>query len=190
MRVPGSSVVAGRDIRASHTAQPKFPFEPHVSPDRDASKRRLLVPAPPGRPAPCRAAGSAYPQPDPGAPRFVQGAAAAVMMPSSMTLVGQAYPDPARRARAVAVWAMGGAIASSSGSLLGGLLSLATWRMIFFINVPAGTAALVLLARIAHSPHRTVPFDWAGQVTAVLAMGGLTYGAIQAGADGFAAHAV
>jgi len=48
------------------------------------------------------------------------------MMPSSMTLVGQAYPDPARRARAVAVWAMGGAIASSSGSLLGGLLSLAT----------------------------------------------------------------
>ncbi len=60
------------------------------------------------------------------AARFVQGAAAAVMMPSSMTLVGQAYPDPARRARAVAVWAMGGAIASSSGSLLGGLLSLAT----------------------------------------------------------------
>ncbi len=35
-----------------------------------------------------------------------------------------------------------------------------------------------------------MPFDWAGQVTAVLATGGLTYGAIQAGADGFAAHAV
>ena len=49
------------------------------------------------------------------AARFVQGAAAAVMMPSSMALIGQAYPDPARRARAVAVWAMGGAIASSSG---------------------------------------------------------------------------
>src|SRR5262249_3585234 len=47
------------------------------------------------------------------AARFVQGAAAAVIMPSAMALIGQAYPDPVRRARAVAVWAMGGAIASS-----------------------------------------------------------------------------
>jgi MFS family permease len=34
--------------------------------------------------------------------RFVQGAAAAVMMPSSMALIGQAYPDPTQRGRAVA----------------------------------------------------------------------------------------
>src|SRR4051812_7771195 len=47
--------------------------------------------------------------------RFVQGAGAAVIMPSSMALVGQAYPEPKQRARAVGVWAMGGAIASSSG---------------------------------------------------------------------------
>ena len=33
--------------------------------------------------------------------RFVQGSAAAVMMPASMALIGQAYPDPTRRARAV-----------------------------------------------------------------------------------------
>jgi MFS transporter, DHA2 family, methylenomycin A resistance protein len=124
------------------------------------------------------------------AARFVQGAAAAVIMPSSMALLSQAYRDPARRARGVAVWAMGGAIASSSGPLLGGLLSLVTWRLIFFINVPAGAAALALLARTERSPRRPVPFDWVGQVTAVLAMGGLTYGAIQAGADGFTAPGV
>jgi sugar phosphate permease len=35
-----------------------------------------------------------------------------------------------------------------------------------------------------------VPFDWAGQATAIVAMGGLTYGAIQAGAQGFAAPGV
>ena len=35
-----------------------------------------------------------------------------------------------------------------------------------------------------------MPFDWVGQVTAVLAMGGLTYGAIEAGAAGFAAPRV
>src|SRR4051794_29447422 len=56
--------------------------------------------------------------------RFVQGTAAALMMPSSMALIGHAYPDPVTRARAVAVWAMGGAVASSSGPVLGGLLTL------------------------------------------------------------------
>jgi MFS transporter, DHA2 family, methylenomycin A resistance protein len=119
------------------------------------------------------------------AARFVQGAAAAVIMPSSMALIGQAYPDPVERARAVGVWAMGGAVASSCGPVLGGVLTLVSWRAIFFINVPAGAIALVLLTRTARSPHRRVPFDWAGQVTAVLAMGGLTYGAIEAGAAGF-----
>jgi MFS transporter, DHA2 family, methylenomycin A resistance protein len=122
--------------------------------------------------------------------RFVQGAAAAVTMPSSMALIRQAYADPVKRARAVAVWAMGGAVASSSGPVLGGLLTLVTWRMIFFINVPAGAAALVLLARAEPSPSRRAPFDWPGQIAAVLAMGGLTYGAIEAGADGFAAPLV
>jgi MFS transporter, DHA2 family, methylenomycin A resistance protein len=124
------------------------------------------------------------------AARLVQGAAAAVMMPSSMALIGQAFPDPARRARAVAMWAMGGAAASSAGPVAGGLLTLASWRLIFFINVPAGAAALALLARTAPSPRRPAPFDWAGQVTAVLAMGGLTHGAIEAGAAGLAAPRV
>ena len=124
------------------------------------------------------------------AARFVQGAGAAVMMPASMALIGQAYTDPARRARAVAVWAMGGAVASSAGPVLGGVLTLVSWRLIFFINVPAGAVTLLLLARIQPSPHRPAPFDWAGQITAVLAMGGLTYGAIEAGAAGFTAPRV
>jgi DHA2 family methylenomycin A resistance protein-like MFS transporter len=124
------------------------------------------------------------------AARFVQGAAAAVMMPSSMALIGQTYPDPIRRARAVGMWAMGGAVASISGPVLGGPLTLASWRLIFFINLPVGAVALILLARTARSPHRPVPFDWIGQVTAVLAMSGLTYGAIEAGAAGFTTPAV
>jgi MFS family permease len=49
------------------------------------------------------------------AARFVQGAAAAMMMPWSMALIGQAYPDPARRARAAAVWAIGASVAATSG---------------------------------------------------------------------------
>jgi len=116
------------------------------------------------------------------AARVVQGAAAAVIMPSSMALLGHAYPDPVRRARAVAVWAIGASVASSCGPVLGGVLTLVSWRAIFYINVPAGAVALLLLARAERSPHRKVGFDWVGQGSAVLAMGGLTYGAIEAGA--------
>jgi len=115
------------------------------------------------------------------AARFVQGSAAAALMPSSMALISHAYPNPIRRARAVALWSMGGVAASVSGPVLGGLLTLVSWRLIFFVNVPAGVAGLLLLGRTARSPHHDVPFDWAGQVTAVLAMGGLTYGAIETG---------
>lgn len=117
--------------------------------------------------------------------RFVQGAAAAVMMPATVALIGPAYPDPIQRARAVAVWAMGGALASSSGPVLGGVLTLVSWRLIFVINLPVGAVALLLLARTARSPHRPAPFDGVGQVAAVLAIGGVTYGAIEAGAAGF-----
>jgi MFS family permease len=112
------------------------------------------------------------------------------MMPSSMALIGQAYPDPAKRARVVAVWAMGGAIASTSGPVVGGLLTLMSWRLIFLINLPVGAVALLLLARTTPSQQRMARFDWVGQITAVLAMGGLTYGAIDAGAAGFSAPRV
>jgi EmrB/QacA subfamily drug resistance transporter len=122
--------------------------------------------------------------------RFVQGAAAALMMPSSMALIGQAYPDPVKRARAVAVWAVGGAVASSAGPVLGGLLALASWRLIFFVNLPVGAVALFLLARTARSPHRPAPVDWIGQCTGVVAMGGLTFGAIAAGTAGLTAPQV
>jgi EmrB/QacA subfamily drug resistance transporter len=117
--------------------------------------------------------------------RFVQGTAAAVIMPASMALIAQAYPDRRRRARAIAVWAMGGAVAASSGPVLGGLLTLVSWRMIFLVNVPVGAVALLLLTRTPHSDRHRVPFDWAGQTTGVVAMAALTFGAIEAGGAGF-----
>ncbi|MGH3177515.1 MAG: MFS transporter, partial [Streptosporangiaceae bacterium] len=117
--------------------------------------------------------------------RFVQGSAAAVMMPASMALIGQAYPDHRQRARAVATWAMGGAIASSSGPVLGGVLTLVSWRLIFLVNLPVAAGALFLLRRVGPSSRRAATFDWVGQATAVAAMAALTYGAIEAGGTGF-----
>ncbi|MEP6665876.1 MAG: DHA2 family efflux MFS transporter permease subunit [Nocardioidaceae bacterium] len=119
------------------------------------------------------------------AARFVQGSAAAVLVPASMALISQAYSNPFQRARAIGMWAMGGAAASSSAPVLGGLLTVASWRLIFLINIPIGILAIALATRAAPSRRLDVPFDRFGFVAAFLAMGGLTFGAIDAGEHGF-----
>ncbi|MEU9287182.1 MFS transporter [Streptomyces sp. NPDC048275] len=117
--------------------------------------------------------------------RLVQGVGAAVMLPASMALIREAYQDPAKRARAIAIWAMGAAVASAAGPVVGGFLTELSWRAIFFVNLPVGVLVLLLFTHIARSPRQNTPFDWIGQIAAVVAMGGLTYGVIEAGADGF-----
>jgi DHA2 family methylenomycin A resistance protein-like MFS transporter len=121
---------------------------------------------------------------------FAQGAAAAIVMPSSMALIGEARPNPVQRARAVAVWALGGSFADAAGPLVDGLPTMWSWRLIFFVDLPVGVAVLLLLARAARSPRRKAPLDLVGQLSAVVAMGGLTYGAVEAGAAGFGAPRV
>ncbi|MET7945110.1 MFS transporter [Streptomyces sp. NPDC005302] len=126
--------------------------------------------------------------------RLVQGGGAAVIVPSSLALIREAFPDARSRAKAISVWALGGSAGSAAGPVAGGFLSQVDWRLIFFVNLPVGLIALALLARTpaasrtAHAPR--VPFDWTGQLSAVAAMGALTFAAIEAGADGFTAPVV
>ena len=119
------------------------------------------------------------------AARFVQGAAAAVMLPASMALIREAFPDPRRRANALGFWAVGGAVAGAVGPLLGGLLTTLDWRWVFAINIPVCAGMLILLRRVASSPRRPAPFDWAGQVLAIIALAALMYGLIEGGVLGF-----
>lgn len=124
------------------------------------------------------------------AARVVQGGAASVMLPASMALIRQAFPDPRRRAHALGIWAVGGAVAGAVGPLVGGLLTTINWRLVFAINLPVCIAMLVLLASVATSPRRPVSFDWAGQTTAIIALTALMYGLITGGAEGFSSMPV
>jgi MFS transporter, DHA2 family, methylenomycin A resistance protein len=117
--------------------------------------------------------------------RLVQGIGAALVTPTSLSLIREAFEDAQERAKAIALWAVGGSVAAAAGPLLGGLLVQADWRLIFFINVPIGAVALAALTRAAASPRRPARFDVPGQVVAVLALGGLTYGCIEGGSTGF-----
>ncbi|MET7475317.1 MFS transporter [Streptomyces sp. NPDC005648] len=123
--------------------------------------------------------------------RVVQGMAAAVVLPASLSLVRQAFPQPARRARAVATWAAGGSAAVALGPVAGGLLTTAwDWRGIFFVNLPVGAVILTLLVRAPRSVRRPAPLDVPGQVTAVLALTALTFAVIEGGTAGWTAAGV
>src|SRR6195952_1761398 len=116
--------------------------------------------------------------------RFVQGAAAAIMLPATMSLIREAFPDSRRRARALGIWAVGGAVAGAVGPLLGGLLTTGDWRLVFAINLPVCLGMLIGLRYIAQSPRRPASFDWAGQVLAMVTLSALIFGLIHGGAVG------
>ncbi|MFI6479596.1 MFS transporter [Nonomuraea sp. NPDC050663] len=85
--------------------------------------------------------------------RVVQGAAAALMAPQVLTLLGVLYPGGADRRRAFAWYGSAVGLAGVSGQVVGGLLVASDvaglgWRMCFLINLPLGVAALVFAKRL------------------------------------------
>ncbi|MEV5665763.1 MFS transporter [Streptomyces flaveolus] len=114
--------------------------------------------------------------------RVIQGVAAAVVMPASLALIRHAYEDARARARAIALWTVGGSVAMAAGPVLGGLLTdAAGWRSVFLLNLPVGAVILGLLVRVERSPRRPTALDGAGQLTAVLALAAMVFAAIEGG---------
>ena len=120
--------------------------------------------------------------------RAIQGIGAAVLVPSSLTLLNHAYTEPAARAHAVGLWLAGASLALSGGPLIGGVL-IATlgWRAIFFINVPVALTGIYLSRRYATETSQSADrgVDVGGQVLAVLTLTALVLATIEGGARGF-----
>jgi DHA2 family methylenomycin A resistance protein-like MFS transporter len=113
--------------------------------------------------------------------RVLQGVAAAVLVPASLALVQASSDTSAGRARAVGAWGAVAGIAAASGPVIGGALSSAlSWRVVFFVNVPIGLAALALMHGVRDAPrHPARRLDLAGQLLAVLALAAVTVALIE-----------
>ena len=114
--------------------------------------------------------------------RALQGVGAATMIPSSLSILNQAFSHQAdQRARAVALWTMAGGISIAAGPILGGLfLHISSWRLIFIVNIPICLAGILLGARVQESerhPHQGL--DIPGQVMWMLALTALICGIIE-----------
>ncbi|WP_033324519.1 DHA2 family efflux MFS transporter permease subunit [Streptomyces yerevanensis] len=124
--------------------------------------------------------------------RAVQGLGAAVLAPSTLTILTSAVPEGAARARAIATWTAVGAGGGAAGGLVGGLLVEGlSWRWVLLINVPVGAVvlagALRWLVESRAGDGRRLDLPGALLVTAGLAT--LAYGIVQTEAEGWTSSA-
>ncbi|MGW3008007.1 MFS transporter [Streptomyces sp. NPDC001219] len=141
------------------------------------------------------------------AARAVQGLGGALLMPTTLSVITQTYPEGARRARALAVWSAVGAVGAAAGTVLGGILTqLLDWRWVFLINLPFGavvaaTAWRVLFdvraeksgageAREGDGTGRRARLDLPGAALVTLGLAAALYGLMESATYGWAAARV
>ena len=121
------------------------------------------------------------------AARAVQGVGGAIASPAVLATIVASFPEGRERVRALSVFTavtMGGA---SLGLVLGGMMTQwASWRWVFFINVPVGVAVVALAPRLlARTERQRGHFDVTGAITSTAGMSALVYGFIAVASDGW-----
>jgi EmrB/QacA subfamily drug resistance transporter len=113
--------------------------------------------------------------------RSIQGMGAAFLVPGSLAIISASF-DEKTRGQAIGTWSGFTAITTAVGPVVGGwLVQHASWRWIFFINLPL--AAAVIALSLWHIPEsRSVTarrIDWLGALIVTLGLGGLVVGFIE-----------
>jgi EmrB/QacA subfamily drug resistance transporter len=110
--------------------------------------------------------------------RSIQGVGGALLVPGSLAIISAAF-DEKSRGRAIGTWSGFTAITTAVGPVLGGwLVEHASWRWVFFINLPLAVAVITI--SFWHIPDSRIPgagrIDWSGALLATLGLGGLVAG--------------
>jgi len=119
--------------------------------------------------------------------RAVQGVGAALLVPSSLAILGAAFP-PRERGRAVGTWSSLTAIAGAIGPVAGGwLVQVASWRAVFFLNLPIAAVILAIaLRKVPETRNPSAgPLDLPGAVAATIGLAALVFGLIEAPVAGW-----
>src|SRR4051812_41528301 len=126
------------------------------------------------------------------ASRAVMGIGGALIMPSTLSIVTDVFPEE-ERGKAIGVWAGMAAIGIGLGPLIGGaLVEYASWQWVFIVNVPVVLAALALGSKLVPDSKDPAPgaIDVRGALLAVGSLTTLVYGLIEAPERGWLAGTV
>jgi len=120
--------------------------------------------------------------------RMLQGIGGALMIPGSLSLISSSINEK-ERGKAIGTWSAFTTVVTLGGPILGGAFGDAgLWRYIFFINVPIGVVALLILwfkvneSRDEDTDHT---LDFPGAISIALGLAALTFGFLRAPAMGF-----
>lgn len=111
------------------------------------------------------------------AARVAQGVGGALVVPTSLAMLNGTL-QVADRARGIGIWAGLSTLGMTVGPYIGGwLVDLASWRLVFLVNVPLVIAALGFLRFVPATGRivRSAPLDLGGAALAVVGLGGVTY---------------
>lgn len=115
--------------------------------------------------------------------RVVMGLGGAALMPSTLSILVNAFPEENAKRRAIGIWSGAAGIGVAAGPILGGLLlSQFWWGSVFLINVPiclVGAAATILLVPNSRNPTGR-KLDPVGAGLSIVALGLLLWGIIEA----------
>jgi EmrB/QacA subfamily drug resistance transporter len=115
--------------------------------------------------------------------RSIQGIGGALLTPGSLSIIRASFEDEKERGRAIGLWSGFSAITAALGPVIGGwLVEHATWRWIFFINVPLAIIVLIiLLLRVPENRvvEREIHLDIVGALLATFGLGLLVFGLIE-----------
>ncbi|PCI40203.1 MAG: MFS transporter [Thiotrichales bacterium] len=121
--------------------------------------------------------------------RLLQGASAAVILPTTLSLIHSSYSDAQQRSKAIGIWAGIAGIGATSGPIIGGILtSFFGWQAVFFVNVPIGIIVILLTLKYVdcHEMKRKQQgFDIQGQLSGIISMASLAYALVEAGQRGW-----
>jgi EmrB/QacA subfamily drug resistance transporter len=112
--------------------------------------------------------------------RAVQGIGAALLIPQSLSILSASFPEDSK-GKAIGVWSAWTSIFSALGPVAGGwLVQVASWRLIFLLNLPIVLLILFLAPRIPESRASTaegdaVSLDWLGVILATTSFAAIIY---------------
>src|ERR1700753_693115 len=121
--------------------------------------------------------------------RGLQGLGGALVSPAALAIITTTFTDTAERTKALGVWSAIAASGAAVGLLMGGVLTdIASWRWVFFVNVPVGVITIALALRyVAESrievEHRS--FDRPGAATVTGGLVVLVYAIVKAQSFGW-----
>jgi EmrB/QacA subfamily drug resistance transporter len=127
--------------------------------------------------------------------RVVQGAGAALVAPSALSLITTGFSEGPERTRALGMYGATASIGFVAGQVLGGVLvQFTSWRAVFLVNVPVGIAALLLAPRLLGESRQAGrerhKLDIGGALLITGAVAALVFAVSQVGVLGWASPAV